>query len=67
MNSWRSAPWKSFLDLQIKDAKDEVSSVEKALIQAGIPKEIVMAGGKGNCEGHHAGYEAAPVHADRRQ
>jgi len=31
-----------FLDLQIKDAKDEVSSVEKALIQAGIPKEIVM-------------------------
>ena len=35
-----------FLDLQIKDAKEEVASVEKALIQAGIPKEIVMAGEK---------------------
>lgn len=35
-----------FMDLQIKDAKDEVASVEKALIQAGIPKEIVMAGEK---------------------
>ena len=35
-----------FLDLQIKDAKDEVASVENALVQAGIPKEIVMAGEK---------------------
>lgn len=33
-----------FMDLQIKDAKDQVLSAKKALIRAGVPKEIVEEG-----------------------
>ena len=35
-----------FMDLQIKDAKDEVEALQKALIKAGIPKEVVALGVK---------------------
>ena len=34
-----------FLDLQLQDAKDEVTSATEALIGAGVPEELVKAGG----------------------
>lgn len=35
-----------FLDLQLQDATDEVARVEKALEDAGVPKESIQAGPK---------------------
>ena len=35
-----------FLDLQLQDAMDEVARVEKALEDAGVPKESIQAGPK---------------------
>ena len=35
-----------FLDLQLADAQDQVESAKDALIQSGVPKETVIAGGK---------------------
>ena len=35
-----------FLDLQLQDAMDEVARVEKALEDAGVPKESIHAGPK---------------------
>ena len=34
-----------FLDLQLQDAKDEVTSATEALIGAGVPEDLVKAGG----------------------
>lgn len=35
-----------FLDLQLADAMDEVSGAKKALMDAGVPEDVIAAGGK---------------------